>query len=153
MIYFKDKYSLGIIVSIFANFIRNIFTYICYYFNISQYLARQIAAATFLPQTKVNSFLGIIIGTFADYGVAISLGVIIIYLLYLTGTAYPLLKGISMGLLYWLLLFGMMLRFGLSEINPTDLNTNIVFLINHILLGVLIAWLANMYGKKILKNN
>ena len=150
MIKIEDKYFLAIISSIAANFIRNIFNYICYQLNFSQYLPRQIAAATFLPTTKVDSIIGIIIGSCADYGVAIFLGIFIVYLLHLTGMSYLLIKGLSIGLLYWLLIFGMLLKFGVSEINPNDLKTNLVFLINHILLGVFISWLASKYGKKVL---
>ncbi|MEJ6950505.1 hypothetical protein [Natronospora cellulosivora (SeqCode)] len=150
MIKIKDKYILGIIVSIIANFIRNIFNSIFYMLNINQYLPRQLAAATFIPADMVDTRGGMIIGIFADYGVAIFIGIFIVYLLYYIGIEFNLIKGISVGIFFWINLFGMMLKYNLSDINPTDINTNLIFLVNHILLGALIAWLAVKLGKDLL---
>ncbi|MFW6016781.1 MAG: hypothetical protein ACOCRK_10115 [bacterium] len=150
MIKIKDKYVLGIIVGIIANFIRNIFNIIFYILKINLYLPRQLAAATFIPADMVDTHGGMIIGIFADYGVAIFIGIFIVYLLYYVGIEFTLIKGISIGIFFWINLFGMMLRYNLSEINPVDINTNLIFLVNHILLGAIIAWLAVKLGKEIL---
>ena len=144
----KDKYSLGIIIGLTANIIRNIFNYIVYQLNFTQYLPRQIAAATFIPLAKIDSLIGIIIGFCADYGIAIFFSLSIVYLLDITGDDFAILKGLSIGLLYWLLLFGLLLRFGLSRINPSDLGTNLIFLFNHLLLGIIVAVMVVRYKAK-----
>lgn len=141
----KDKYSLGIFLGLIANTIRVAFDYIAYYFNLTKYVPFHIASATFLPKSKVNSFLGLTIGIFGDYSVAAFFGLTIVYLLYYTGSEYSWIKGISIGLLYWLLLFGMGLQFGLSRINPSDFGTNLTFFVNHILLGIVVVWIIKQY--------
>ncbi|MBM7625076.1 hypothetical protein [Sporohalobacter salinus] len=146
----RDKYSMGIIAGLIANTVGTVLNYISYYFGLTKYLPSHIASATFLPKSKVNCFLGLTIGLFADYGVAIFFGITITYLLYYTGTDYMWLKGISVSLLYWLLLFGMGLQFGLSKINPSQLNTNLIFLIHHILLGIIVVWVISKYDLSIL---
>ena len=148
MIALKDRYSLGIIIGLIANIFSNIFNYIVYQLDLTQYLPRQIAAATFIPLSKIDSLIGIIIGVCADYGVAIFFSLSIVYLLDITGDDFAILKGLSIALLHWLLLFGLLLRFGLSRINPSDLGTNLIFLFNHLLLGVLIAIMVVKYKVK-----
>lgn len=146
MFNFKDKYSMGIVVGLIANTVRTAFNYLAYYFGVTKYIPFEIAAATFLPKFKINSFFGLIIGIFADYGVAAFFAITITYLLHYTGRDYMWLKGISISLLYWLLLFGMGLQFGLSRINPADIATNLTFLANHILLGIIVVWLLSKYN-------
>lgn len=145
MIKIKDNYSLGIIIGLIANLVKCLFNYFLYQLGLTQYLPYQIAGATFISLQQLDSVIGFIIGNVADYGVAIFFSLSIVYLLKLTGTDFVVLKGISIALFYWLLLFGLLLRFGLSRINPIDLGTNFTALLNHLLLGILIAIIFRKY--------
>ena len=81
------------------------------------------------------------------------LGLTIVLLLSYTGTAYFWLKGISVGLFSWLLIYGVILRMEVGRIEPLDPATNLINLAEHLLLGGLISYFIMHYGRNYLSND
>lgn len=149
MIKIKDKYTFGIIAGVLANIPITILDYIFYLIGINKYQMWQIAASVYLNNT--NTIAALIIGIFTDFSVVSMMGIVVIYLLYFTGTEYYWLKGLSMGAVGWVFAFGVFLRTQIVRIDPVDAGTNFYHVVEHLLLGVLIAWISVKYGKRILE--
>lgn len=146
----KDKYFLGVIASILANIPINILDYIFYTLDINQYHMWQIAASAYFRIQDVNTVPALIVGAISDYSTAIIMGVAIVYLLSITGTDYFWAKGLSLGLTGWLFAFGIILRMKIGRIDPIDAGTNLFHVAEHMLLGILIAWIVTKYGQEAL---
>lgn len=146
MINIKDKITLGAAAGILANLITSIIDIVLYKLNINKFIHFHIAASAYFPVRDVNTLPALIIGGISDFTVAAVFGVIIVYILFLTGTDYFYVKGLMVSLLYWLLLYGMILRLNIARIDPTDPGTNLVHLATHIILGLLISWIVTKHG-------
>ncbi len=143
----KDKFFVGVLAGILANATENIFNYLGYYTGFSKYFIWHIAASAYFPITEVKTTPALIIGMFTDYTVAAGLGVITVYLLYLTGNDYYLFKGLLVSGFAWLFVFGVVLRTKIGRIDPTDSGTNLINLGGHILLGLLISIIIIKIGE------
>lgn len=146
MIEIKDKYTLAIAATLIANTIKSIIDYSLYLFNITEHSIYHIAASAYFSVADTRTIPALIVGIFTDYAVAMILGLLIVYVLYYTSSDYFWLKGISVGLLSWLLVFGIILRIKVGRIDPVDPATNLVNLVEHLLLGALIAFFIVKYG-------
>lgn len=149
----KDKYTLAIIATLFANTIKNIIDYSFYTLDITEHCICHIAASTYFAIADTKTIPALIIGVFSDYGVAMILGLTIVLLLSYTGTAYFWLKGLSVGLFSWLLIYGIILRMEVGRIEPLDPATNLINLAEHLLLGGLISYFIMRYGRNYLSND
>ncbi len=157
MVKIQDKLTLGVAAGILSNFVVEIIDYVFYLLGVNKWHHFHIAAATYFKLSDANTLPAIIIGAINDFSIAAILGIFIIYILYYTGTDYFYVKGIGVTIVFWLLIYGMLLRFGVSRINPTDPGTNSVHLAVHIILGFLTSWIIVKHGiphdKKILKEH
>ena len=148
MIKIKDKYTLAIIATLFANTIKNIIDCLFYWLNFTEHSICHIAASTYFSISDTKTIPALIVGILTDYAVAAILGLVIVYILHYTSTDYFWVKGLSIGLLSWLFIFGMVLRMKVGRINPIDYGTNLINLIEHMLLGILIAFFIVKYGSE-----
>ncbi|ADL13053.1 hypothetical protein [Acetohalobium arabaticum] len=146
----KDKYFSGIMTGILINIPINILDYIFYLLNINQYHMWQIAASAYFRIQDVDTVPALIVGAISDYSTAILLAITIVYLLSITGTDYFWAKGLSVGGIWWLFAFGVMLRIKIGRIDPIDAGTNLYHVSEHMLFGVLVAWIITKYGQEAL---
>lgn len=146
-----DRYTFGIIAGIIANIPVNILDYVSTSLNIGEYHIWQIAASAYFTKAQLDTLPALFIGMITDYATAGLLGVISVYLLYLTGKEYYLIKGISIGIAFWILFYGVILRSNITRIDPTGAGTNLSDFTWHIILGVLTSWFIVKYGKHLLE--
>jgi len=151
MIKIKDKYSFGILASVLANIPINILDYFFYLIDINEYHMWQIAASAYFKVEATHTIPALITGAITDYSTAGIMGLSILYLLYFTGTEHFWLKGLSIGAIWWLFSFGVILRTKIGRIDPIDPGTNLYHIAEHFFLGFFIAWIINKYGKKVLE--
>ena len=153
MIKIKDKFTLGVLASACANIPINILDYIFYSVDINKHHMWHIAASTYFKKEDVKTIPALVTGAVSDYSKAGIMGSVILYLLYFTDTEYSGLKGLSVGALWWLFGFGVILRTKVSRIDPDDPGTNLYHLTEHLLLGFLIAKFIDKYGQELLREN
>lgn len=149
----KDELFLGFIAGIAGNLITNIFNNILYLLKITNYTRWHLAASLFFPKTPGKTLSTLIIGITTDYTVAIFMGILLTYILMNTGFDFSLIKGISLGLLFWLIGIGIVVSNFLSISKPIDASTQVILLMDHIVLGALIAWFIGRYSAKIHNNH
>jgi hypothetical protein len=146
MIKIKDKLTLGIAAAIIANIIVSIIDLVCYKLNINQFNRFQIAASPYFQVPDVDTIPAIIVGIIADFSVAAFFGVIMVYILFYTGADFYYVKGLFVALIFWLILYGIVLRLNIARIDPVDPGTNLVHLAIHLILGLLTAWIITKHG-------
>lgn len=146
MIKVKDKITLGIIAGILSNIFVSIIDILCYKLNISQFIHIHIVASAYFPVSDIHTIPALIVGTISDFIIAAFFGVMIVYVLFFTGTDFLYVKGLFFVLVYWLMIYGLIRRLNIARIDPTDPGTNLVHLAIYILLGLLTSWLIAKHG-------
>ncbi|MCK8818008.1 hypothetical protein MWH28_11635 [Natroniella sulfidigena] len=136
----NDKFLLGIIAAILASIPLNIIEYIGHQLNFNHYTIWDIATSLYFPE--IDAPYGFIIGLVTHYITIGLLGVIVVYLLYLTGTDYYLIKGLAVSLAAWILVFGIVIHTPLVTLEPITTAEYMFHLILHAIFGPLTAWVA-----------
>lgn len=149
----KDKIVLGTLAGILSNVVVTIIDIVFYHLGVNQFVHFHIAASAFFPSSEVYNTSALIIGAVADFALAAFLGVVIAYTLYFTGSDYFYIKGIGVGLTFWLLIYGIVLRLKIARIDPIDSGTNLVHLTIHLILGFLSSWIIAKHGMQTRKSH
>jgi hypothetical protein len=151
MIRFENKIPLGVFSGVVSNLIRNIFSSIFYYLGYKEYTIWQFASSAILPQSEFEKITALFLGLFNDFAIASILGIITVYFIYFTGTDNYILKGFIIGATAWMLIFIPVTQLNISRIKPESITSNIIYLLNHLLLGILLSIIIIKLGKKALK--
>ena len=141
----KDPFVAGVLAAGLANTIVNGLDFFVYRMQLTEHPIWHLAASVYLPTTEAKTLIGRLIGVVTDYGVATGVGLILVYILYRTGTDHFYLKGMIGGFFSWLFIFGVIVRSGLVRLEPIDPATNLFHMFNHLLLGGLLGWLAHRF--------
>ncbi|ACB85872.1 hypothetical protein [Natranaerobius thermophilus] len=141
-----DIFTLGLLSGVVANIPINILDYFLYRLGINKIFIWHISASAFVEKKDIKTSAGLFIGAINDYILAGFKGVTVSYLLYFTSPSFYLIKGVSVGLFFWLLFFGIILRSNIARKDPVEPTTNITHMTWHILLGGLSALLIILLG-------
>ena len=149
---FENKISLGIFSGILANTLANIFSLILYFTGIKEYFLWTLATSIFVSRDKINNLGAIILGIVADSIIAIWLGILLVYILYIIGTNRGYLKGLIYGGLWWIILYGGVTGLHISRLEINSIDSNLAYLAEHLIFGILLAWFNLKFGKKVFKD-
>ncbi|OWZ83411.1 hypothetical protein [Natranaerobius trueperi] len=142
----NDIFTLGALAGVIANIPVNLFDFFLYHFGINKIYIWHISTSVFVEKKDIKTGIGLFIGFINDYSVAGVKGVITAFLLHFTGSEFYLLKGITVGLFFWLIIFGCLLRLKIAHLDPVEPITNLSHLTWHILFGALTSWLIVYLG-------
>lgn len=126
MAFTNDRLTLWVISGIIGSIVRELFDLIVIWMGLPILHISSLAVDLFtnnMAQTK--SFLGIVTGTITDWIMGAIFGVVIGLVLQWSGRRNYLLKGIGVGLISWVTIFGFLVQ-GMPRIfmyKPTLLNT------------------------------
>ncbi|MCK8825391.1 hypothetical protein [Fuchsiella alkaliacetigena] len=144
---FADPITLGAITGIVANIPKEIMKLIFQQFGWQRYSYTQIAAGLFVPQDLVSNPLSLIFGAITDLTVAASLGVLTVYIIKNTGDDYPLFKGLLVGMMSYIFLYGLILELDITSTSVATPLPNFLALIQHIIFGLIMGWFIKRFGK------
>ncbi|MEW6622537.1 MAG: hypothetical protein AB1420_05315 [Bacillota bacterium] len=144
---FDDKVTLGVFAGIISNTVKNILENIACWIDHTIHPLWHLATTFVLPLENHDKIPNIIIGIYADYTIASILGIIIVFFIYYTSTKQYVLKGLIIGSAAWLLIYIPATQFNISKIDPNTVSANIVYILSHLLLGIIAAWVIARYGK------
>ena len=136
----QDVTIKSVIAGMVSVIFKDLFDYLYIHFGFSGVLMLKVAAGAFISVDTI-SYVGLIIGFFAHYVVGGIIGLSFTHYLCLTNTSHPILKGLFAGLVAWLFLAGMLLKFGISDYDPIDESSNFMLLIDHIVFGITMGFL------------
>jgi hypothetical protein len=101
----------------------------------------QIAGSLYFGQENLKTLPALFIGAMTHTSIMALAGVIICFMLYYTGRDYYLIKGFGVLMMFWIFLFGIVLRLGIARIKPVDAGTNLAHFIGHASAGLIISYL------------
>ena len=122
----NDRLTLWIISGVIGSIVRELFDFIVIRLGLPIIHISSLAVDLFSSNlNQINSVTGILIGTLTDWIMGASIGVIIGLVLQWSGRQNYLLKGIGIGLVSWVAIFGFLVH-GLPQMfifRPTMFNT------------------------------
>lgn len=137
----RDKVLAGSIAGIIATLFKAIPNIILWKLNIVPALYIQIAASSLILPTDVSSPIGLVIGLIADLITGGTIGILAAQGLNFFGHDYWAYKGLFIGSMVWLFGFGVALNLGAAKINPSDPLFQLTSLIDHLIFGLVTAYL------------
>lgn len=144
----NDPVILGIIAGLAGNCLKtagNLFNR--YVLKVSQFTYIEVAAGLFMRRKESHKPLGQIVGGIADFLIGSMMGVPLVYLLKYTKKDYALVKGIGIGGLIWIGMYGALGRaFGAWGFLPANASTNLSSFLNHSLYGIGASIVATKLG-------
>lgn len=141
----KDRIFLGIITGVISSIPGRLLNACEYRAGLTEAKYGQMAANLFVDKKKVDTIEGRAIGAFVN-GILTGVGgTFAVYLLSMTGRDKAAVKGMGIGLLLWLALFGLTPRAGLVE-KPRKPLTSLLGLIDHLIFGALCGLTASKLG-------
>ena len=135
----KDKIIIGLLIGLLADAVKLTFNFLSFKLNFTPVVFWQLVSATVLEKEDVFTPLGILIGGITDIIVTMFLGVIFIYLIYLTGKENLWIKGIGFGMLVWLIFFVVVRGLLVQGKIPPDPSGILVTIGAHFLFGLSLA--------------
>ncbi len=144
-----NRFLVGCYSGIIAGIIMGIIVSIANMLNLTSYHSIKIAAGIFLQEVFLSpGLLWTVIGWVVHLQIAIIYGVIINYLLQLSGSEYCLQKGLFVGGFSWLFDLGIVapvIGYNImTNLNASDLLFSFVL---HLFFGTFTAWLIMKLGK------
>jgi len=119
----KDRITLGVVAGVFANVAKQALSFVFGKLKLMEITAPEKAVAIFINKKKIGGSVSTIIGIVADVCIACKLAILLVYIISATGRDNHLLKGLSLGSLAWVIMYGFLSRLGgtgFSTAKPRD---------------------------------
>lgn len=150
----KDPFGRGLIAGIVGAIAINIVEFFLDLANISETTLWEAGGIFLLTKEAVKTPLGITIGLMTHVFVAITVGILISYFLYFSGTNFAVIKGIVVSLFSLFITLGIV--FPLRELTP-EMQSNpqdvLSAFIDHVVFGALAGYIIVFMGNKTRKKN
>ena len=142
----KDLIFPGIVVGLLADAVKLTVNYILYLMNFTSVVFWQITATRFLEKADLFKPSAFFIGGVADITVSAMFGILFLYILYILGKKYLLIKGIGFGLLIWVGIFGTLLGQSVQQKIPQTTSGIVVTIVAHLFFGLSLALFTEWLG-------
>ena len=149
-----DQFLIWVSSGIIGVLIRDIYSIIAKFIGLAKFFVWQIGAEIFVKPDQAKMFLGSVLGFLTDFVTGGLMGVIFGLFIEWRGTKYPLIKGLGLGLLAWIFLFGILYHTlpQTATTAPQDNLSNLSAFIGHSIFGLAMAFaylkLSKMSSKK-----
>lgn len=144
----RDTLTIGTIAGITGTVSMHILSMIEKLFGIVDLTTLQVSAALFLEWDQINTPAGLFVGVIAHLIVGSAGGVLLAYLIKISGKDYYWLKGLALA--GFMLLLGMGFVIRVMDIVPQIRNnsmTALLHIINYSVYGLLASYVIAKYGK------
>jgi hypothetical protein len=146
--FLNDRFTLWIVFGIFGSICREIIGVLLLWTKISNSHIVYLAADLYSNDLSgIKSVYGIIAGTLTDWVLGAAIGIIIGLVLQWTGPKNYLLKGIGVGLIAWIGVYGFLVH-GLPQmfvLKSEPMVLTCLSILTHCILGATTAFLINKY--------
>lgn len=146
----RDSAVTGLISGIVGGIVHQVFIWTFYSLGIADVTPSLLGAYIAVkPGADITSLSAQTIGMVVHLTTSISLGVIAVYLIRLMGDDYLWVKGVAYGAVIYLLLWGAIAKLVVPvQVLQPNLATSGVFLVSHLIFGMITISLAGYYLKK-----
>lgn len=150
----KDTLTIGTIAGISGTIVMHLLSMVWKSLGIIKITTLQVSAAILLSWSQVNTIYGYLVGIIVHLVIGAAGGVLLAYLLKLSGKDYYWLKGLALA--GFMLLIGMGLIVRLLKIAPQMKNdglTTLMHTLNYVVYGLLSSYIIAKYGKFSISTN
>jgi hypothetical protein len=146
----RDSAVTGIISGIIAGLTFQVFVWTFYVLGIADTTPSLLGTYVAVnPGAEVTSFYAQTIGIVIHLTLSTFLGVIAVYMIHLMGNDYLWVKGIAFGAMAYLFIYGAIAKLIVPvQILQPNLATSGVFLIGHLIFGIITVNIAGHYLKE-----
>ncbi len=147
----RDPVIVGVSAGLTANLIKVLISQPLYLSGRLDHSFSHMAAGFFFEKRTFHAFTGLAYGHFVDFAIGSFLGIILLYLLALTGEKHAIFKGLMYGIYIHVAFFGLAMCKNFTSAKHVTLLSDLLLLISHIAFGVTCAWIIQRYyfsGKK-----
>ncbi len=143
----KDRIILGAVCGLIAGAIGRATNAIEFKTGLTDITADQLGSGLFMPKrdAKANTIESKIIASLVNNTIVGVTGVIVTYILSVTGRDKAIIKGVGMGALQWVGIYGLMSRLGLTVKSKKPI-AHILSFFDHAVFGATIGLLASKIG-------
>lgn len=141
----EDRLTLGIVTGLIASVLGRLLNALQYKAKLSNSKYGQMAAGLFISKNKINTKEGKLLGSIGNHILTVTMGTIVTYTLSSTGRDKGILKGIAIGSLYWLVLYGFAPQLGITTKAKKPL-TPLLSFVDHLIFGCLSAIVVSKLG-------
>ena len=141
----KDRIMLGVITGVIASLPGKIINNIEYRKGLTEQTYQKAASSLFVKDNQLDTLPGKIIGAVANQVLTVTAGIGTTYLLSLTGRDHAVVKGIGIGMLYWMFLEGLPSNLGLTISHKKPM-TPLLSILDHIVFGATCGFVASNLG-------
>lgn len=142
----EDSIQLGMIAGVLCNLPKVILMGIFQQMGLVRYNFAQMTAGIFIKQDGLSNSFALATGHIADFAVASSLGILLVYIMKLTGQDYPISKGLLYGIIIHIMVFGLAKTLNITSVELVEPVANFVVLLPNISFGILAALFIYRYG-------
>ncbi len=146
----QDSIVSGAISGLIGTIAKEIIDFISVAVGFSKETYWHVAASIFVKPAEAATPVGQALGALADLITGAFFGVLLLYLIKFTGKDYLYIKGLGLGWLIWLAVFGIVINLQVVRITPTDLGTSLSAFIEHSVFGLTAAWFIGKYATELI---
>lgn len=141
----KDRILLGIVSGLAASIPGRALNELEYKRGLTDQTYEQAASYVFIRRKQIQTLPGKAIGIIANQALAATTGVLTAYVLSSTGRDHAILKGMGIGILYWMALRGLPSKLGFAFPQKKPL-TPLLSLLDHLIFGATLGYLTDKLG-------
>ncbi|MEW6182627.1 MAG: hypothetical protein AB1500_05540 [Bacillota bacterium] len=144
---FKDRIVLGVCCALLASLPPKLANTIEYRLGLTDEQYNQTGSSFFLPkeEAKSNSMASKVVGSLVNNTVVGFTGVVLAYLLSISGRDRAVIKGALFGALEWVAIWGLTGKLGM-KVRSRKAATHLLSFFDHVIFGAGTAWLVSKLG-------
>ncbi|WP_041667272.1 hypothetical protein [Acetohalobium arabaticum] len=116
------------------------------YLGLVKYNFTQMTAGIFVRESALSSPFALAVGLVSDFAVASLLGIILVYIMRMTGKDYPISKGFLYGVMIHIVVYGLAKTLNITSVELLNPVSNFIVLFPNITFGIFSALFIERYG-------
>ncbi|MBM7623360.1 hypothetical protein [Sporohalobacter salinus] len=116
------------------------------YTGLIKYSFAQMSAGVFIREDALSNPFSLAIGVVSDFAVASLLGILLVYIMRITGKDYPISKGVLYGIMIHIVVYGVAKTLNITSVELLNPLANFIVLFPNIIFGIFNALFIERYG-------
>lgn len=105
-----------------------------------------MSAGIFINEGALGNPFALIMGYISDFAVASLLGILLVYIMKITGKDYPISKGFLYGVMIHIVVYGLAKTLNITSVELLNPLSNFIVLFPNIIFGIFSALFIERYG-------
>lgn len=143
----QDTIILGMLAGFAGNLPKELLAWGFHLLGYLRYTFVHIAAGAFVPSEFLDSPISLLTGFFSDWILAGLMGVMILKIIRITGSDFPILKSIGISSILYIFLYGVLMALNITRASLLTPLPNFILLFPHLLFGMIVGFFIKHFNK------